>query len=63
MGQKKLQIKLTRSIFGRKPAQRSTIRALGLRKPGQVVEHEDNSQIRGMISRIGHLVSVQEVDN
>ncbi len=62
MGQKKLLVKLVRSVFGRKPSQRFTIRALGLRKPGQVVEHEDTPQIRGMISKVYHLVSVKELE-
>jgi large subunit ribosomal protein L30 len=34
--------------------------ALGLRKMNQVVEHEDNEVIRGMIKRVHHLVTIVE---
>jgi large subunit ribosomal protein L30 len=56
----KLEITLTKSVIGSKPAQRKTIEALGLRKLNQVVEHEDNVAIRGMIDRVAHLVTVKE---
>lgn len=56
----KLEITLTKSVIGSKPAQRKTIEALGLRKLNQVVEHEDNVAIRGMINRVAHLVTVKE---
>ncbi|KXH80807.1 50S ribosomal protein L30 [Sporosarcina sp. HYO08] len=57
---KKLEITLTKSVIGSKPAQRKTVEALGLRKLNQTVEHEDNVAIRGMINRVGHLVTVKE---
>lgn len=56
----KLEITLTKSVIGSKPAQRKTVEALGLRKLNQTVEHEDNVAIRGMINRVNHLVSVKE---
>ncbi|MFS0576135.1 50S ribosomal protein L30 [Sporosarcina sp. 179-K 3D1 HS] len=56
----KLEITLKKSVIGSKPAQRKTVEALGLRKLNQTVEHEDNVAIRGMISRVEHLVSVKE---
>jgi large subunit ribosomal protein L30 len=40
--------------------QKRTIRALGLRRLGQTVEHEDSRTIRGMIHRVRHLVDVRE---
>ncbi|WP_203247889.1 50S ribosomal protein L30 [Sporosarcina beigongshangi] len=56
----KLEITLTKSVIGSKPAQRKTVEALGLRKLNQTVEHQDNVAIRGMINRVDHLVTVKE---
>lgn len=58
----KLQIKLIKSLIGRKPNQVKTAHALGLKKMNQVVEKESNEAILGMIHTIGHLVQVQEVE-
>lgn len=56
----KLQITLTKSVIGAKPAQRKTIEALGLRKMNQTVEHNDNAAVRGMLDKVAHLVTVTE---
>ena len=40
--------------------QKRTLEALGLRKMGQVVEHDANPSILGMVSKVKHLVSVEE---
>jgi large subunit ribosomal protein L30 len=56
----KLQITLTRSLIGRPEDQRQTVIALGLRKLNQTVEHQDNAAIRGMITKVAHLVTVKE---
>ncbi|NRD77547.1 50S ribosomal protein L30 [Bacillus sp. BRMEA1] len=56
----KLVITLTRSVIGRPEDQRETVKALGLRKLNQTVEHQDNAAIRGMINKVAHLVSVKE---
>ncbi|WP_432353393.1 50S ribosomal protein L30 [Sporosarcina sp. A2] len=56
----KLEITLTKSVIGAKPAQRKTVEALGLRKMHQTVEHQDNVAIRGMINKVSHLVTVSE---
>ncbi len=55
-------IKITweRSGINQKEDQKRTIRALGLRKLGQTVEHDDNRTIRGMVLKVQHLVVVQE---
>lgn len=58
---KKLQITLTRSLIGRKPNQVKTAYALGLRKINQVVVHEQNDAVNGMINTISHLVKVEEI--
>ncbi len=55
-----LKIKLVKSTIKRLEKQKATVAALGLRKIGQVVEQEDNVQIRGMINRVSHLVTVEE---
>lgn len=60
---KKLKIKQVRSAIGRKRAQKLTIRALGIRRMHQVVVHNDVPQIRGMIERVKHLVSVEEAEH
>lgn len=57
----KLEITLTKSVIGSKPAQRKTVEALGLKKINQVVEHQDNVATRGMINRVAHLVTVNEL--
>ncbi|MDV6377370.1 50S ribosomal protein L30 [Sporosarcina sp. GW1-11] len=57
----KLAITLTKSVIGSKPTQRKTIEALGLRKLNQIAEHQDNASIRGMITKVSHLVTVKEI--
>ena len=59
---KKLAITLKRSLIGRKPNQRKTVQALGLRKRHQTVIQQDNPAIRGMINKVSHLVEVKEVE-
>lgn len=56
-----LKIKLVKSTIGAKPKHRKTIQALGLRKMHQVVEKQDNPQMRGMIQQVRHLIEVEEV--
>ncbi len=56
----KIKIKQTRSLIGRTPAQRATMKALGFRKINHVVEHEDNAAIRGMIFKVKHMVEIVE---
>ena len=54
----KIKIKKTRSEINRPGDQKKTLIALGLKKIGQVVEHEDTPNILGMINKVKHLVSV-----
>ena len=56
----KIKITWERSGINQKIDQKRTIRALGLRKLGQTVEHDDNRTIRGMVLKVRHLVVVQE---
>ena len=55
-----LVVKQTRSAIGAKPKTRATLRALGLRGIGQSNTLPDRPEIRGMIARVPHLVSVEE---
>ncbi|HUT63400.1 MAG TPA: 50S ribosomal protein L30 [Anaerolineae bacterium] len=57
---KKLRIQQVRSAIGRKQDQKNTLAALGIRKMGQVVVHDDTPQIRGMIKKITHLLTVTQ---
>jgi large subunit ribosomal protein L30 len=57
----KLKITYKKSAIGYKEDQKRTIKALGLRKLNQIVEHDDTAAIRGMISKVNHLVAVEEV--
>ncbi|MCH4072419.1 50S ribosomal protein L30 [Pseudoramibacter sp.] len=56
----KLNITLKKSLIGRNPRQRATVKALGLRKIGQTVTHDDTPQIRGMIHKIDFMLDVEE---
>lgn len=56
-----LKIKLVKSTIGAKPVHKRNVEALGLRKIGQVVEKEDNPQMRGMIRKAEHLLEVEEI--
>ena len=50
----------TRSAIGVKPKHRGTLRALGLGRIGQTNTLPDRPEIRGMIARVPHLVSVSD---
>lgn len=60
MPSKKLEVTLVRSLIGLSPKQEATVKALGLRKIGQTVVHDDTPTIRGMIGRVPHCVRVSE---
>ncbi|MEJ2012978.1 MAG: 50S ribosomal protein L30 [Anaerolineales bacterium] len=57
---KGLRITLIRSPIGYSERQKRTVRALGLRRLHQTVEHSDAPEIRGMIEKVSHLVRVEE---
>jgi large subunit ribosomal protein L30 len=56
-----LLVTQTKSVIGVKPKQRGTMRALGLRGIGQSNTLPDRPEIRGMIARVPHLITVEEV--
>lgn len=58
----RLRVTLVHSGIGTKPKTRGTLRALGLRRIGRSVEHEDRPEIRGMLARVPHLVTVEEIN-
>lgn len=57
----KLKITLTRSVIGRPEDQRATVKALGLGKMHSSVVQEDSAVIKGMIRKVEHLVTVEQV--
>jgi large subunit ribosomal protein L30 len=57
----RLKITQKRSLVGKPPDQRKTVRALGLKRIGHTVEQEDRPEVRGMLFKISHLVEVETV--
>ncbi|MEQ1786135.1 MAG: 50S ribosomal protein L30 [Acidimicrobiales bacterium] len=55
-----LTVTQTRSAIGSKPKQRGTLRALGLGRIGKSNTLPDRPEIRGMLARVPHLISVEE---
>ncbi len=56
----KILVKQVRSSIKRPQDQKRTLEALGLRRIGQVVEHDSTPNILGMINKVKHLVSTEE---
>jgi len=54
-----VKIKQVRSRIRCPKDQKRTLDALGLKKMGRVVEHNDNPAIRGMIEKVKHLVQIE----
>jgi len=57
---KKIKITQVKSSIGYKQKAKLTLKALGLRKMHQTVEHSDSASLRGMIGRVNYLVKVEE---
>ena len=57
---KTLKVTLVKSIIGLSPKQGGTVRALGLRRIRQMVEHEDSPTVRGMINAVPFCLKVEE---
>lgn len=57
----KLKITQVRSVIGRPQKHRRVIEALGLKRNQTSVVHNDTPAIRGMVFKVRHLVSVEEV--
>ncbi len=59
--EKKLRVTQTRSKIGQKPSHKKTIEALGLKRIGHTREFADSPQIRGMISKVQHMIKWEEI--
>ncbi len=57
----KIKVTLVKSIIGCKKDQIATVAALGLKKIRDEKVHDDTAQIKGMVSKVCHLVSVEEI--
>ena len=57
----KIKITQVRSKIGRLKSQKATLEALGLRKMNQTVEHNATATILGMVNKVSHLISVEEI--
>ena len=57
----KIKITQVRSKIGSSERQKRTLQALGLRKMNASVEVEGTPQILGMVTKVRHLVSVEEI--
>ena len=57
-----LKVTQTRSPIGGTSQQRDSLRSLGLKRIGDVVVKEDRPEFRGMVAKVTHLVTVEEVD-
>ena len=57
-----IKITWTKSCIGRPETQRRIIRSLGLNRLHQSVVHSDSPTIRGMVKKVPHLVTVEEVE-
>ena len=56
----KLRITLIKGLRGKKDDHRATVRGLGLRWRSHTVELDDTPEVRGMISKVGYMLSVSE---
>jgi large subunit ribosomal protein L30 len=59
----KLRITYKKSVIGYSKDQKNTVLSLGLRKLNQVVIREDSPTVRGMVFKVQHLVTVEEVSD
>ena len=57
-----IKVTQTKSPIGGTHAQRESLRSLGLKRIGHSVVKEDRPEIRGMVAKVTHLVTVEEVD-
>ncbi len=59
----KVRVKQVKSTINRPKDQERTLEALGLRRIGQEREHKLTPQIQGMINKVKHLITVEEIKN
>ncbi len=58
--EKKLTVTLVRSPIGYPERQKRTVKALGLNRLNQTIQHTDSASMRGMLAKVSHLVQVEE---
>jgi len=58
--QKMVRVTLVKSPIGYNESQKATVKALGLRRMHQSVDHVDTAVLRGMLHKVSHLVEVDE---
>lgn len=58
---RKLRITQIKSVIGERYDQKRTLKALGIRKRGKSVVHNDTPEIRGMVNKVKHLIKVEEL--
>ncbi len=57
---KTIRITLVKSPIGYPQPQKDTVKALGLRRINQTVEHADTPAVRGMVVKVIHLIRIEE---
>jgi large subunit ribosomal protein L30 len=57
---KTIKVTLVRSGIGYPVPQKATLKALGLRRLNQTVEHADTPAVRGMLAKVIHLIRIEE---
>ena len=55
-----IQVTLKRSLIGCTESQRSAVRCLGLKKPGQSIQLKKSAQVLGQLNKVKHLLIVRE---
>ena len=59
-GEKTLRVTWVRSDIGYTKDQKATVKALGLRRLHQTVEHKDTPALRGMLNKVIHMLKIEE---
>ena len=59
MADKKVKVKLVKSLIGTKQSHRATVRGLGLRRLNSTAELQDTPAVRGMINKVSYLVKCE----
>jgi len=57
---KTLRVTWVKSAIGFSKDQKATVKALGLRRLHQTVEHKDTPALRGMLNKVIHLLKIEE---
>lgn len=58
---KKIRVKQVRSGIGHPEIQKRTLKALGLGRIGRMREHNATPQIMGMVEKVAHLITIEEI--